>query len=82
MKAPLQPVVVSAMHPGWADTPAIATSLPRFHAVTGAILRTPEQGADTIVWLAVAERARAARGASVFDRVVRREHYLPWTRET
>ena len=48
-------VVVHAMHPGWADTPGIKTSLPGFQRIMRPLLRTPEQGADTIVWLAAAE---------------------------
>ena len=39
------------MHPGWADTPGVERSLPRFHRWTKGWLRTPEQGADTVVWL-------------------------------
>ena len=34
-------VSFSAMHPGWADTPGLAESLPRFHRLTGPLLRTP-----------------------------------------
>jgi NAD(P)-dependent dehydrogenase (short-subunit alcohol dehydrogenase family) len=71
-----------AMHPGWADTPAVRTSLPRFHAVMGPLLRTPEQGADTIVWLAAAERATLESGGFYFDRVRRATHLLPFTRES
>jgi hypothetical protein len=47
------PMIVSAMHPGWADTKAVKNSLPLFRTFTRPLLRTPEQGADTIVWLAV-----------------------------
>jgi len=45
----------AVMHPGWADTPGVRTSLPTFRRVTGPILRTPSQGADTLVWLAAAD---------------------------
>ena len=48
-------VVVHAMHPGWADTPGVVTSLPRFHRLAGPLLRSPEEGADTIVWLGAAD---------------------------
>jgi NAD(P)-dependent dehydrogenase (short-subunit alcohol dehydrogenase family) len=54
-------VTVSAMHPGWADTAAVRASFPRFHALTKGILRAPEEGADTVVWLAA---SRAAEGRS------------------
>lgn len=75
------PLCVS-MHPGWADTPAVAEALPRFHRATRAILRTPAEGADTVVWLAIAPRARIEAGGFYFDRRRRTPHLLPWTRET
>jgi dehydrogenase/reductase SDR family protein 12 len=75
-------VVVNAMHPGWADTPAVKTSLPRFHRLTRRILRTPAEGADTVVWLAASRRAREWTGRFFFDREPRRTHLLPFTRES
>jgi NAD(P)-dependent dehydrogenase (short-subunit alcohol dehydrogenase family) len=66
-----------AMHPGWADSPGVETSLPTFHRLTRSILRTPEEGADTIVWLAA---TRPAAPAFWFDRAVAPEFVLPWTR--
>ena len=45
-------VGVHATHPGWADTPGVVESLPRFHKLTGPLLRDAESGADTTVWLA------------------------------
>ena len=75
-------VTFSAMHPGWADTPAVRTSLPRFREVTKAILRTPEEGADTVIWLAVAPSLAGRSGLFWFDREPVSTHYLPWTRET
>jgi NAD(P)-dependent dehydrogenase (short-subunit alcohol dehydrogenase family) len=74
-------VVVSAMHPGWADTPAVATSLPRFHRLTRRILRTPAEGADTVVWLAASPKARET-GRFWFDREARHTHLLPFTRKS
>ncbi|XP_040056977.1 dehydrogenase/reductase SDR family member 12 [Gasterosteus aculeatus] len=47
----------SSMHPGWADTPAVQTSMPSFHAKMQAKLRTEAMGADTVVWLAVSAAA-------------------------
>jgi len=44
-------VLFVAMHPGWADTPAVKTSMPDFYEKFKNKLRTPEQGADTILWL-------------------------------
>ena len=58
-----QGVVFAAMHPGWADTPGLQRSLPRFHRLTRPLLRDARQGADTIVWLATAPAARRPRRA-------------------
>ena len=44
-------LVVNAMHPGWTLTPGVQRSLPTFRKVMGPLLRTPEQGADTLIWL-------------------------------
>jgi len=75
-------VVVNAMHPGWADTPSVESSLPRFHRITRNILRTPAEGADTVVWLAACPRARAWTGRFFLDRKERRTHLLPFTKES
>ena len=71
-----------AMHPGWADTPAVRSSLPGFHRVTRRILRSPAEGADTVVWLAACPRAADTTGRFFFDREERRTHLLPFTRES
>lgn len=63
-----QPITWSAMHPGWADTPGVKTSLPRFRFFTQWILRTAEEGADTIVWLAACRRLAGRSGLFWFDR--------------
>jgi dehydrogenase/reductase SDR family protein 12 len=75
-------VVVNSMHPGWADTPAVKTSLPWFHRVMQKVLRTPAEGADTVVWLAACPRANQWTGRFFFDRSERRTHLLPFTRES
>jgi len=49
-------IAFHAMHPGWARTPGVSTSLPTFARIVGPLLRTPAQGADTIVHLALAPR--------------------------
>ncbi len=72
-------VVYNAMHPGWADTPGIRSGLPGFAKVMGPILRTPDQGADTAVWLASAPEAATATGRFWLDRRPRWEHKVPWT---
>jgi len=75
-------VTISAMHPGWADTPAVRSSLPRFWSLMRHRLRTPAEGADTVVWLAASTAARDRSGLFWFDRQPRSTHLLPWTRES
>lgn len=75
-------VVVHAMHPGWADTPGLESSLPRFHALTKRLLRTPQEGADTIVWLGAAARPAHSSGGFWHDRRERPTHRVPWTKQT
>ncbi len=75
-------VAFHAMHPGWADTPGVVSSLPRFHRLMKPILRSPQQGADTIEWLATAPAAELGSGKFWHDRRPRSEYWLPWTRES
>ena len=79
---PAERVTVSSMHPGWADTPAVRTSLPRFWKTMQRRLRTPAEGADTVIWLAASPAARGRSGLFWFDRRPRSTHLLPWTRES
>jgi NAD(P)-dependent dehydrogenase (short-subunit alcohol dehydrogenase family) len=74
--------VFSSMHPGWADTPSVRSSLPGFYRLTRLILRSPAEGADTVVWLAVSPSAADAGGGFYLDRARRSTHYLPFTQET
>jgi dehydrogenase/reductase SDR family protein 12 len=73
-------IVVNAMHPGWADTPGVTASLATFARVVGRQLRTPAEGADTIVWLAAAPEGRATTGRLFLDRRVRPFDRVPGTR--
>ncbi len=73
-------VVFHAMHPGWVDTPGVRATLPGFYRVTRPLLRSPAEGADTIVWLANAREPLSASGAFWLDRRRRVEYRAPWTR--
>lgn len=75
-------VVVHTMHPGWADTPGVQDSLPGFHKLTKRVLRSSDEGADTIVWLAAASGPMKTSGGFWHDRRQRPTHYGPWTRES
>mmetsp|Transcript_42792 Transcript_42792/g.68846 ORF Transcript_42792/g.68846 Transcript_42792/m.68846 type:complete len:339 (+) Transcript_42792:68-1084(+) len=59
-----------AMHPGWSDTDALKTALPGFYSSLKDKLRTPAQGADTVVWLSMAPKAVLKNGAFYLDRGV------------
>ena len=75
-------VVFHALHPGWADTPGVESSLPRFHKVIGPILRSVDEGIDTLVWLAADDEPAETSGAFWLDRRQRSIHKLPTTKRT
>ena len=75
-------VVFHSLHPGWADTPGVQESLPTFRKVVGPLLRTPDQGADTLVWLAADDEPLRSTGKFWHDRQVRGTHRLPATRRS
>jgi dehydrogenase/reductase SDR family member 12 len=74
-------VTFCSMHPGWAETPGVRQSLPGFTRLVGPILRTPEGGAETAVWLASVDSAEAPGGRFYQDRRPRPKYRLPGTRE-
>ncbi len=73
-------VAVNAMHPGWADTPGLAETLPSFHRLMGPLLRSPAEGVDTLVWLAAAQEAGDRSGELFLDRRPRPFDRIPRTR--
>jgi len=75
-------ITVNAMHPGWVDTPGIEKSLPEFHHLVNHILRTPEQGSDTIVWLALSREAGQHTGLFWLDRRPHETVVFPGTGES
>ncbi len=66
-----------AAHPGWVDTPGLSSGLPSFRRL-GPLLRTPAEGADTMVWLAAG--GAQPTGGLWHDRRRRGEYYRPGTR--
>ncbi|XP_068647482.1 uncharacterized protein [Aristolochia californica] len=66
-----------SMHPGWADTPGVAKSLPDFSQRMSGKLRSSEEGADTIIWLALQPKEKLVSGAFYFDRAEAPKH-LPF----
>ncbi|MFE4599958.1 hypothetical protein ACFRKE_03800 [Kitasatospora indigofera] len=61
-------VHVHAMHPGWADTNGVRHWMPFFRAMTRPVIRTPEEGADTVLWLGAAPEAARSTGLFWHDR--------------
>ncbi|KAJ9088627.1 Dehydrogenase/reductase SDR member 12 [Entomophthora muscae] len=67
-----------SMHPGWASTPGVSKSLPMMDSYIGKDrLRTPLQGADTILWLACSrEPLEYTRSDFFFDRQATSPHLM------
>lgn len=68
-----------AMHPGWALTPGIESSLPVFRRFMGPLLRGATDGADTAVWLSLSAEAAGHGGCFWLDRRRRGTTRLPGT---
>lgn len=66
-------VVFHALHPGWVNTPGINDALPGFAGVFRSLrlLRSPREGADTLVWLSAAAEPASCSGLFWHDRAVR-----------
>jgi NAD(P)-dependent dehydrogenase (short-subunit alcohol dehydrogenase family) len=75
-------VVFNSTHPGWADTPGVQESLPRFRKIMGPAFRDARQGADTFAWLCWAPEPLARPGGFWHDRERRPTHKLPTTKES
>lgn len=75
-------ITFAAMHPGWADTPGVQSSLPAFRLLTKPLLRTASQGADTISWLVADDHVVSQSGKFWCDRAVRDIHRLPRTKKS
>lgn len=73
-------VAFAAMHPGWADTPGLADTLPGFYRVMRRLLRTPAAGAETITWLASHPDPAGISGGLYLDRRRRPFDRFPATR--
>lgn len=73
-------VSVHSMHPGWAATPGLSSTLPQFERIMRPLLRSPEQGADTVLWLLKDDEPIEYPGSFWHDRHRRPFDYLPFTR--
>jgi NAD(P)-dependent dehydrogenase (short-subunit alcohol dehydrogenase family) len=66
-------------HPGWVNTAGLRDGLPLFTAMTRPFLRAPEEGADTIVWLAGEPASAIGTGKLWHDRRPRTTTRFPRT---
>ncbi|CAL4073898.1 unnamed protein product [Meganyctiphanes norvegica] len=71
----------SCMHPGWADTPAVRNSMPDFYNKMKDKLRTPLEGGDTAIWLAIKQNLPEKSSGEFFqDRKSASKHLpLAWS---
>lgn len=79
---PPSEVVFHALHPGWADTPGVTSALPTFAKIVGPLLRTADEGADTMVWLVADDAPLDSSGDFWLDRRPRPIHRLARTRRS
>ena len=67
------------MHPGFVDTRAIQEGVPVFTKIMKPFLRTPEQGADTLIYLAALSDIKellALNGGFLLDRKPRHTYKI------
>jgi len=73
--------IVTAMHPRWAATPGVDEAIPAFAKIMAGRLRTPLQGADTILWL-LSSKKEINSGALYFDRKKVSPHFFWFTKKS
>lgn len=74
--------IVSSMHPGWVETPGVRSAIPEFEKKMKGRLRTPLQGADTILWLLSHDHNENKSGELYFDRVRVKRHLFWFTKKS
>ena len=70
-------VTFFSQHPGWSDTAAVRAALPGFYDTLKGRLRSPREGADTVIWLAAVdakENLKLRSGGFYFDRAPVEKH--------
>lgn len=72
---------ITAMHPGWAATPGVSSAIPEFDQKMKGRLRSPLQGADTILWL-LGTNKTIDSGGLYFDRKKVKPHLFWFTKST
>jgi len=66
-------LTTATVHPGWVDTPGLSSAkqMRGFYKTMKGMLRTEDEGADTIVWLAASPNEKISSGKYYRDRKVR-----------
>ncbi len=77
----LSPIQVYATHPGWVDTPGVEIAIPKFYEKMKKRLRTPIQGADTMLWL-FGTKTKVESGEFYFDRKKVKKHFFWFTKKS
>lgn len=72
---------ITAMHPGWAATPGVDSAIPAFAKKMEGRLRSPLQGADTILWL-LSTTKKIDSGSLYFDRKKVKTHLFWFTKKS
>ncbi|MEW5304088.1 MAG: hypothetical protein WDW36_006722 [Sanguina aurantia] len=67
-------VAAYTMHPGWTTTEGVKDSIPGFYSFFKNKFRDLQQGADTIVWLALQSPDKLEPGAFYLDRAPQTKH--------
>ena len=81
IQAEFQDYKIFAMHPGWVETPGVTSAIPDFARTMKGRLRSPLQGADTILWL-LATQKKIESGKLYFDRRKVKDHLFFFTRSS
>ena len=55
------------MHPGWVDTPAARRGLKEFYDQMKDKFRNAEEGADTVIWLAISNKPLQLKNGGYFQ---------------
>jgi NAD(P)-dependent dehydrogenase (short-subunit alcohol dehydrogenase family) len=73
-------ITSTCAHPGLVATPGVAEAFPTWSRVAGRVLPSPEEGADTAVWLATAPEIAGSTGGFWWRRTRQPADVVPWTR--
>jgi dehydrogenase/reductase SDR family member 12 len=76
-RVPSEDIAFHATNPGWTDRPGRLAATPGLRRLAAPLLRSPEKGAETIVWLASAGSGQLRSGLFWHDRCPRPVQLAP-----